>query len=137
MAAEKVWVFDACAVVAFLHGEPGAENALSLLKQSNSRSMIHAINLCEVYYDMLRRADQDRAHRLERNLREIGFEIRDELPSSLWRLAGELKVELRVSLADSFALALAIAENGTLVTTDHHELDAVVDANRCPILFIR
>jgi hypothetical protein len=38
-------------------------------------------------------------------------------------------------IADCFALTLAIYENGTLVTSDHHELDRL--AQLCPILFIR
>ena len=137
MTAERIFVFDACAVVAFLHGEPGAEVVMSLLKQPESRCLIHAINLCEVYYDMLRRADEARASRLEGILQEIGLEIYEEVPSSLWRQTGQLKVDLRASLADCFALALTLAHDGTLVTSDHHELDVVARAERCPIRFIR
>lgn len=137
MPAEKVHVFDACALVAFLHGESGAETVLSLLKQGGNRCVIHSVNLCEVYYDMLRRADRERAGQLELHLAEIGFEVYELSSSPLWRLAGELKVELRVSLADCFALALTLIEKGTLVTSDHHELDVVAQTGRCPILFIR
>lgn len=42
-----------------------------------------------------------------------------------------------VALADCFALALAIREESTLVTSDHHELDAIAKAGVCPIQFIR
>lgn len=67
-----------------------------------------------------------------------GFEIDPLIPSSLWRTAGRLKARLRrISLADCFALALTLREGGTLVTSDHHELDAVQAAGICPIRFIR
>ena len=54
------------------------------------------------------------------------------------KAAGKLKgAWKRVSLADCFALALALEESGTMVTTDHHELDSLADAKVCPIRFIR
>jgi len=40
-------------------------------------------------------------------------------------------------LADCLALALAILENGTVLTSDHHELDPIAQAAICPIRFIR
>ena len=43
----------------------------------------------------------------------------------------------RVSLADCFAIALALLENGTVLTSDHHELDPIAQADLCPIRFIR
>ena len=36
-----------------------------------------------------------------------------------------MKVEERISFADAFALALAERLNIPLITTDHHEFDAV------------
>lgn len=43
----------------------------------------------------------------------------------------------KISLADCFAPALAIRTGGTLVTSDHHEFDAIVPLGLCPTLFIR
>jgi predicted nucleic acid-binding protein len=54
------------------------------------------------------------------------------------RAAGKLKAEWRrISLADCFALALALGENGTLLTADHHELDRLAQEAIAPIRFIR
>jgi len=62
----------------------------------------------------------------------------ETIPSALWRTAGKLKAEWRrVSLADCFALSLALLKNSTLLTTDHHELDQIAQAAICPIQFIR
>ena len=62
----------------------------------------------------------------------------EEVPSTLWKTAGKLKtVWKKVSLADCFALALAIEKSGSLVTSDHHEFEPLVQAKACPIRFIR
>lgn len=138
MPAESIYVFDACAVIALLEGEPGAEKAARLLQDPANRCLIHAVNICEIYYDMIRRSGEARASSLEKVLEGSGFELRDTLPSALWRLAGKLKAELRrVSLADCFAMALTLQEKGRLVTTDHHEFDPIAAADICPIYFIR
>ena len=43
----------------------------------------------------------------------------------------------RISLADSFALALKQRSNAELFTADHHEFDALVAAGENGIVFIR
>lgn len=138
MAAEPVFVFDACAIVALLQGEPGAEEVVTLLEKDENRCRIHALNVCEVFYDGLRRGSLSDADSLDRLLTQSGFEIETELPLALWETAGRLKAELRrVSLADCFAVALTLRHQGTLVTSDHHELDPLAASQVCPIQFIR
>ncbi len=138
MAVEPVFVLDACAVIAFLKDEPGAEVVEKLLQNSENRCLILAISACEVYYDLRRRGNTEDAESLESLFAEYDLQLLERLPSDLWKAAGTLKAEWRrVSLADCFALALAIQENGTLVTSDHHELDPISTAGVCPILFIR
>ena len=50
---------------------------------------------------------------------------------------GVIKVEERVSFADAFALALAERLNVPLVTTDHHEFDAVERKGHFRFLWLR
>jgi hypothetical protein len=51
---------------------------------------------------------------------------------------GRLKaVHRKVSLADCCAMALTNRVGGTLLTTDHHELDALALLGVCPMKFIR
>jgi uncharacterized protein with PIN domain len=138
LPAENVYVFDACAVIALLDDEAGAEVVEELLAGENHRCVIHILNVCEVYYHIYRRADKDRAAKLETILESYGFQLNNSLLSSLWQSASQLKAEWRrVSLADCFALALALGEKATLVTSDHHELDPVAQAGLCPFRFIR
>jgi len=138
LAADSTLVFDACAVIAMLRGESGAEVVVSLLGEPNNRCRLHAVNLCEVYYDGIRRGDSTDAARLEELLTKSGFDIETEVPQSLWELVGRLKATLhRVSLADCFALAFALRENGTLITSDHHEFDPIAATGIYPVQFIR
>ncbi|MFY9820275.1 MAG: type II toxin-antitoxin system VapC family toxin [Thermoanaerobaculia bacterium] len=138
MAADSTLVFDACAVIALLRGEIGAETVASLLDEPKNRCRLHAVNLCEVYYDGIRRGDTTDAARLEEILTKSGLDIDTAIPQSLWESVGRLKATLRkVSLADCFALAFTLRENGTLVTSDHHEFDPIAATGICPIQFIR
>ncbi len=50
---------------------------------------------------------------------------------------GQLKARGRISLADCFCIALAQTLSGQVVTTDHHEFDAIVPLGIVPIYFIR
>ena len=138
MPTEAVYVFDACAVIALLQAEPGAATVENLLDAQAHRCIVHAINVCEVYYDLYRRDGEETANGLEEVLEGYGFELETEMPTALWQAAGKLKASWKqVSLADCFALALAMQETGTLVTSDHHELDPIAEAKVCPTLFIR
>lgn len=138
MSDDGLYVFDSCAVVALLQRESGAEVVAEILKDSGNRCLIHAVNACEVYYDIYRRSGEADASALEGILATTGIELVEKIPAALWRTAGKLKAEWRrVSLADCLALALALLENGTVLTTDHHELDPIAQAAICPIRFIR
>ena len=138
MSDDAVYVFDSCALVALLQHEPGAEVVAAVLKDPRHRCLLHAVNVCEVYYDLYRRSGEEDASALEEILADLGIELVETIPSALWRTAGKLKAEWRrVSLADCLALALAILENGTLLTSDHHELDPIAQAAICPLRFIR
>lgn len=138
MPAEGVYVFDACAIIALLQAEAGAATVENLLEAGNHQCIVHAINVCEVYYDLYRRDGEEIADGVKEILEGYGFEVDEAVPSALWRASGKLKAEWKqVSLADCFAVALTTQEAGTLVTSDHHELDRLAEAKICPILFIR
>jgi len=138
LPAKAIYVFDACAVIALLDAEPGGEIVEALLEKDSHRCLLHVLNACEVFYHLYRRVGSKRAARLQAVLGNYGFELDDSLPGPLWRQAGQLKaIWRRVSLADCFALALAVRKKATLVTTDHHELDVIAQSGLCPFRFIR
>jgi predicted nucleic acid-binding protein len=121
-----------------LRGENGAETVISLLGEPKNRCRLHAVNLCEVYYDGIRRGDTASAAHLEELLTKSGLDIETEVPQPLWESVGRLKATFRrISLADCFALAFALRENGMLITSDHHEFDPIAATGICPVQFIR
>jgi len=130
-------VLDACALIAFLRDEPGAEVVESLFSETNNSCMAHAINLCEVYYDFLRAKDEKTALEALADLESVGLVTREEMNSSFWQEAGKYKVKLKVSLADCFAIALARLENALIVTSDHNHFEPVAHTGICGVKFIR
>jgi PIN domain nuclease of toxin-antitoxin system len=51
-------VIDACALIAFLRDEPGADAVRNILTGSRT-CYVHALNLCEVYYDFWRASTEN------------------------------------------------------------------------------
>ena len=47
-------VLDACAMIAYLRGEPGWDTVAGIFADPDTQTYAHAVNLCEVYYDTLR-----------------------------------------------------------------------------------
>lgn len=129
---------DANALLASTRAEPGGHVAEGLPADPNADCIVHSVNLCEVFYDGLRRSDLPTAQQAIADLFALGLTERPDMDMAFWQSVGQLKVNPgRISLADCFALALAIRTGGTLVTSDHHEFDAIVPLGLCPILFIR
>lgn len=131
-------IFDACALIALSENEEGADLLASFLADRDSSCFVHAINLSEVYYHALRNTSRSEAVELVEGYLELGITLRDDMDVEMWQDAGELKAAHRkVSLADCFAIALANRLDSDLVTSDHHELDALADLGVCKIRFFR
>lgn len=129
---------DASALTAYLRGEPGEDIVDEIMANANNDCLVHAVNLCEVYYDALRERGQEIAEMQMLVLQKAGMTVRTDMEPEFWRRVGQLKVNPgRISLADCFGLALAMETGGTLVTSDHHEFDAVARLGLRPITFIR
>jgi len=129
-------VFDASALIAFLRDEPGAEVVQNLL--GHPPAHVHALNLCEIYYDFWRAATESAAESAITDLVALGIQERNDMDSVFWRKVGELKAIYRkVSLADCCGLALANRLGVTLVSADRHELEPLLSAGICRIEFIR
>ena len=130
-------VLDACAVIAYERDEPGAD-VVEMFLVGDDTCWIHAINLCEVYYDFLRVGGPDAAEQVLTDLEGFNVLVVTMTEEGLWKLAATYKATLRrISLADCFALALTNSIEGTLITSDHAEFDPVAAQNIGQIQFIR
>lgn len=133
-----IYVLDACAMIALLLREPGEEVVWVHLLEKDASCVAHSINLCEVFYDFYRDSGEAAASEAIEDLRWLGVVERNDLDEPFWREAGTLKgTHRRVSLADCCAIALTKRVGGTLLTSDHHELDPLAALGVCPITFIR
>ena len=131
-------ILDACAVIALLKGEVGADIVENYLLDSQYDCMIHNVNLCEIYYEFLRVSGEDLAENVVSDLHLSGVVFCADLTQAFWKEVGRYKASIkRISLADCFALTLASQENGILVTSDRHEFEPVVPLDICQITFIR
>ena len=129
------FVLDSSALIAFLRAEPGGADVREIL--GRHRCYAHAVNLCEVYYDFLRVADQPTALAALDDLSAAGLIEVDQLTRPLWLAAGRLKAHGRISLADCIGLALAAELNATFLTAARHELATVASRGSHAIQFIR
>jgi len=71
------------------------------------------------------------------DLSTVGVTERDDFSQTFWMEVGRLKAQGKISLADCFAITLTNRTGGTLLTSDHHEMDRIVAAGLCNIAFIR
>lgn len=133
-----IYVLDSSAMIALANDETGADDIEFLVADPQNECYAHSINLCEVFYDTIRRSNEAQALKLIMELFSLGITERQDMNSAFWQQAGRIKaIYRRVSLADCCALTLAVRLGGELVTSDHHELDAIAAAGTFPIKFFR
>jgi predicted nucleic acid-binding protein len=133
-----IYVLDACAMISWLRNEPGDVVVDSAIRDVNSQCLAHALNLCEVFYDAFRNVGESHAQSVIKDLQAVRITERSDLDESFWQEVGKLKALYRkISLADCCAVALTNRVGGTLLTSDHHELETLAAQGICPIIFIR
>lgn len=133
------YVLDACALLAFVRNEEGALIVREALESENNVCLVHAVNLCEVYYDCLRCYGNDATEKLLADFIESGLLLRDDMDVEFWKAAGKLKARGRISLADCYAITLAVREDAVLLTSDRHEFEPLLAIPGFPaqVQFIR
>jgi predicted nucleic acid-binding protein len=133
-----IYILDASAMIAYLRGESGEDIVSAILVDPTHACLVHALNLCEVYYDFYRANGETTARDAMHDVFGLGVQLRSDLSTDFWQMAGALKARLRrISLADCFAVTLAQEVGGTLLTSDHHEFDSVAAQGVCSFAFIR
>lgn len=138
----KIYLFDACALIAYLTAEEGKDVVGDVLRQAskyrvNTKIYMHKINLLEVYYQTAKKCGEEKANDTMETISEMPIEIIDGLSNVIFRKSGILKSKYKMSLADSVAVAESALRDGILVTSDHHELEAVERGEGVKILWFR
>lgn len=128
---------DACAVIAYLRNETGADVLKEIIEQPWSFLTMHVCNLAEVYYDFFRTDGLSAAQTAWSNTLALPLDLRRDADDVFIQRVGIVKVEERISFADAFALVLAERLEIPLITTDHHEFDAVEQKGHFRFVWLR
>ena len=137
---KKTHVFDACALIAYISNEKGADVVDNLLEKAVNDEitiLMHKVNFLEVYYYILKKYNEKAAFELLENTEISPIKLNTEISNDILITAGRLKSLYKISLADSIGLAETIINNGYFVTADHHEIDIVEEKENLNIIWIR
>lgn len=131
-----MYVLDACAMIAYVRGEPGSEVLEGLFSEQGHLFFAHSVNMAEVYYHFLRESGEPDAERAVYPF-EHGMSVREDGDPAFWREVARIKAPGGISLADCFCIALARRLNATIISTDRKELEPLRDRGMCSVLFLR
>ena len=135
-----IYILDACALIALLAGEPGAENVGKIIQDAidgNINVKINQINLLEVYYKICNVYNQDEANKVIEKIREFPIEIIIGLKENVFSEAGRIKSKHKIPLGDSIAVAECIVCEGILVTSDHNDIEKIEEAENIKVNWFR
>jgi len=121
------YVLDACALLAFLNDEEGADAIEKLLMQTagSDSISISIVNLLEVYYSELRDKGDKIAQIVLDMVQYYSIKVVNTVSEKIFYEAARMKAAYSISLGDCIGLATALEHSGQFVTSDHHELDVV------------
>lgn len=134
------YVLDACALIALLKDEPGANLVDALLNKSElgeGAVFINIVNVLEIYYGVYRDDGAEVAQETLEKIRALPLKIVATMTDDVLQEAGQLKAMYKISLADAIAAGEANVRKVPLVTADHHEFDALEEAQVMQIYWIR
>ncbi|MCL2318799.1 MAG: PIN domain-containing protein [Treponema sp.] len=131
---------DACALLAFLNDEEGADSIEELLiatHAGNASVSMSIINLLEVYYGEMRDKGEEIAKIVLDTVQHYSIKIVNEISGQAFHEAARLKATYRISLADSIGIAIANELASQYVTSDHHELEIIAKNEPIPFFWFR
>ena len=136
----NLFILDACALLAVLAMEKGAENIRNLFQKAVDNQavlMMNKFNFLEVYYKIYKAYGKADADNLFKTIEQMPITIKDTLTNEVFKEAGRLKSKYKLSLADSIVVAESIINKGSLVTADHHEIEPIETAEKINITWFR
>ncbi|GAB1372897.1 hypothetical protein MASR1M45_29610 [Candidatus Kapaibacterium sp.] len=137
---KNIFVLDACAMIAFLSDEVGANKVQELLDLANYGNIplyIHQINLLEIHYGIVRSDGIELANHILAEIRKLPLKVVDKIDNHLFANSSYFKSNYKISLADSIALGLSKSLKAKLVTSDHHEFDIIDNYHEVEFYWIR
>jgi len=130
----EAFVLDTSAVLALWNEEDGASIVEKILRDNSRHRKIYIsfMTFMECRYRLWKDHGRDAADEIFRTLSLLPV-ARVDVDDKLIMIASELKVQHRISVADSWIIATAITRNATLVHKDP-EFEALSDRVNMKIL---
>ncbi len=137
---KNVFILDSSALLAFLSNEEGADIVSEHIKNSSANEIelfVHSINCLEIFYKIYKRKGKKKSFEVLNAIQKLPIIIVKELSVNILKIAGEIKANNNLSLADSITVGLTKSIDGILLTSDHHELGPIQKQRIIKIKWIR
>jgi predicted nucleic acid-binding protein len=134
-----ICVFDACALIAYIKGEPGEEIIRELLEGAEDKQntlYINILNLLEVCYGFCKDVGEETTAAIMQKLYNLPITVVDRITTFVFDEAARLKSNYKLSLADAIGIATAKDLSGQFVTSDHSELEPVEQHEQMSFLWL-
>jgi len=134
------YVLDSCALLAYIYDEIGANVVESVLEQADEGDVaiyMNKLNLFEAYYDIMRSRGFNQAESFYDMILMLPINIINGISDAVFREAGRIKLQYKMSLADSIALGETSVLEAAILTCDHHEFDPVENNESIKFTWIR
>ena len=108
----NVYIFDACALIALIMDEAGADTVSEVINSAHRGEVdvfLNKLNLLEVYYGDYRVHGKAAADNMLGKVKKLPISIVHEISDAVFLEAGRLKAAYKISIADAVALAEASA----------------------------
>ena len=123
------YVLDACAMIAVINREEGAEVVNNLFQQAFNGEVklyMSIINLLEVNYGFIGDIGITKTQEIMKKIDDTPLVVINTISQQAYNEATRIKATHRkLSLADSVGIATAAELDSIFVTSDHHELEAI------------
>ena len=134
------YIFDACAILALIKKEKGADKVRTLLDEAkNKQSIIYmnTINLIEVNYYFYRLLGKEKSASILNEVYSFPINFIDTIDDVIFSETSRLKVQYAIPLGDSIGLATAIKIGGAFVTADHSDFEQIEKTEKLPFFWFR
>jgi PIN domain nuclease of toxin-antitoxin system len=132
-------ILDACALIALLNDEPGADVVQNLIDEAiDGKVSLHMsiINLIEVHYGFYNDFGKEVSDDILNRIYKMPIQFHRTIDAKISSEAARLKGTYEMSLGDAVGLATAISLNGVFVSSDS-ELKEPVAVERAPVFWFR
>jgi len=137
---KKVYCLDACAFIAYLDDEVGADVVTDLIQKADDDKIVllmHKLNFLEVFYHTNRKHGKNKATLIFNAINTYPIELVSDLSDDIFLEAGRLKSKYKLSLADSIGLAYSTKSKACFVTSDKHEIKIIAQNEKLKVLWVR